>query len=83
MTTTMMVTLGIILWFACGVSFLVGAGVSAHRTRDKFSVKTVVDHLQLKLITENDNRGFHTRTQVSSWLKKVGQEIADDLRPDN
>lgn len=45
----------------------------------KVKVDAVIRLLQLKLITENDHRGFHTRTQVSEWLKRVGPDIHEEF----
>lgn len=45
----------------------------------KFKVDSVIRLLQLKLITESDHRGFHTRTQVSEWLKRVGPDIHEEF----
>jgi F420-0:gamma-glutamyl ligase-like protein len=81
MTLTMMV-LGFI---AMGVSgFILGqhrAGTAAsNKIKEvKFKVDAVIRLLQLKLITENDHRGFHTRTQVSEWLKRVGPDIHEEF----
>lgn len=80
MTPTMMVAVSCLTIS----SFFLGLWVANRFTETKikevkFEVDYVIRTLQLKLITESDHRGFHTRTQVSEWLKRVGPDIHEEF----
>lgn len=79
MTLTMMV-LGFIAMGVAG--FILGQHHASTVASNK--VKHGVDHviriIQLKLITDNDHRGFHTRTQVIEWLKRAGPGVQEEFQ---
>lgn len=77
----------IAVWISGLIGFLVGVWYSdkmrtSKREEKAFSVDRVISSLQLKLITENDNRGFQTRSHVSSWLKRMGSEVKEEFHPE-
>lgn len=81
MTLTMMV-LGFIAMGVAG--FILGqhhaSTVASNKIKEvKFKVDSVIRILQLKLITDNDHRGFHTRTQVIEWLKRAGPDVHEEF----
>ncbi len=81
MTLTMMV-LGFIAMGVAG--FILGQHCASSAVSNKIKeVKVTVDYvintLQLKLILDNDHRGFHTRTQVIEWLKNAGPEVQEEF----
>lgn len=84
MTTTMMVAMGIAMWVIGIVGFLAGSAYSTRTVGAKidemeFTVDHVINALRVKLITENDNRGFQTRTHVSAWLRRMGPEVKEEI----
>lgn len=83
MTITMTV---LACFLTLSLGFILGAAYSSafHKIKVdevKLNINRVITILQLKLVTENDHRGFHTRTQVSAWLKKMGPEVQEELMP--
>lgn len=81
MNTTMMV-IGMLL--IGNIGFVLGAWYSSRKAdakvqNMKVEVDSIIHSLQMKLITEKDNRGFQTRTHVSAWLKKMGPEVHEEF----
>lgn len=81
MTPTMMV-IGMV------VNGMIGFFLGQHQARHaigykikevQFKVDQVIRIIQLKLVTDNDHRGFHTRTQVIEWLKRTAPEVHEEF----
>lgn len=84
MTTTMMVAIGITILLVGNACFFLGAAYSSRSSavkvhNMKVKVDRVIHLLQIQLITDNDHRGFHTRTQVVEWLKRVGPSVHEEF----